>query len=940
MTPKTLEEAKDSKESQKSQNSKSFIEVQFPVSKISKESYKERKAGSGQTLTSFGKWWGRKPLILVRAAILGMLMPASEDPAKDRDIFLKLLTMDEEGLLLRKKSRTKPDTPTFKKLSYDEKLKYCKRPEELEDLTDLNWKSINDHLGTTATSLQELIEELGIKKFGHRPVVGDCFCGGGSIPFEAARIGCDVVATDLNPVACLLTWASINISGSSKEEIEELKNFQEKIYNLADQQIQEWGIETNEQGWRANAYLYCNETKCPECEYMVPLAPSWLIGENSKTIAKLKVNHGNKDFDIEIESGVGKDELNQAKTGTISNSSVNCPQCKTATPILSIRKDRKKTDGDIQYGLRRWKPEDIIPNSEDIFQERLYCIRYEDQLGKRVYTKPTREDLRREDLVLEILAENFSNWQSQGYIPSSEIIEGVETTRLVRERGWTHWHHLFNARQLVINSLLLQLIIENSAKKSDSVIGLLGLHKVCDNHVRLCTWHQKLAKIERLFSNQAFNTMFNYGSRAFGYLKSLWEVEVKYSFHKNSAKIFPKHASDIEEKSDFWITDPPYADAVNYHELSEFFLAWDKTFLPKIFPEWYADSKRALAVKGTGSDFNHSMIEVYRNLANHMPDNGMQMVMFTHQDTSVWADLTLILWSAGLRVTAAWNIATETESGGLKDGNYVKGTVLMILRKQDSKQTAFIEDISPQIEEEVKAQIDSMRDIDDKDDPDFSDPDYLLAAYAASLKVLTSYKSIEDVNIEYELSRSKNIKKKEISKLEKIIKNAVKVAYDYLIPVGFEANIWRSLSPEERFYIKGIEFEKNNIHQLGAYQELARGYGVQDYKFLLASTKANQVRLKTPSEFAGKQLNGTDAFSNSLLRNILMSIYVSSKQDDTEAGRNWLKTELADYWQKRNAIIEILRFMATLQHISSREHWDKDLKQIEILLELVKNDGV
>ena len=357
MSPKTLEEAKDSTNFQKSQNNKSFIEVQFPVSKISKESYKERKAGSGQTLTSFGKWWGRKPLILVRAAILGMLMPASEDPAKDRDIFLKLLTMDEEGLLLRKKSRTKPDAPSFKKLSYDEKLKYCKRPEELEDLADLDWKSINNHLGTTATSLQEIIEELGVKKFGHRPVVGDCFCGGGSIPFEAARIGCDVVATDLNPVACLLTWASINISGSSKEEIEELKNFQEKIYNLADQQIQEWGIETNEQGWRANAYLYCNETKCPECGYMVPLAPSWLIGENSKTIAKLKINHENKNFDIEIESGVSKDELKQAADdATLKNYSLNCPNCKVITPIPAIRRDR---DDGIKREYRYNTPNDL-----------------------------------------------------------------------------------------------------------------------------------------------------------------------------------------------------------------------------------------------------------------------------------------------------------------------------------------------------------------------------------------------------------------------------------------------------------------------------------------------------------------------------------------------------------------------------------------------------
>jgi len=82
--------------------SKSFIEVQFPVSRISKESYKERKANLGQTLTGLGKWWGRKPLVMVRAALLGVLMPVSDDYTKDREIFLKIMTMDNEGLWLRK----------------------------------------------------------------------------------------------------------------------------------------------------------------------------------------------------------------------------------------------------------------------------------------------------------------------------------------------------------------------------------------------------------------------------------------------------------------------------------------------------------------------------------------------------------------------------------------------------------------------------------------------------------------------------------------------------------------------------------------------------------------------------------------------------------------------------------------------------------------------
>src|SRR5512137_1591383 len=84
-----------------------FIETQFPVAKVSVESYRERTAKQSQTLTGLGKWWGRKPLILVRAALLGLLMPASNNPEKDREIFLKLLTMDSEGLW-RRKSKTIP----------------------------------------------------------------------------------------------------------------------------------------------------------------------------------------------------------------------------------------------------------------------------------------------------------------------------------------------------------------------------------------------------------------------------------------------------------------------------------------------------------------------------------------------------------------------------------------------------------------------------------------------------------------------------------------------------------------------------------------------------------------------------------------------------------------------------------------------------------------
>ena len=127
-------------------------------------------------------------------------------------------------------------------------------------------------------------------------------------------------------------------------------------------------------------------------------------------------------------------------------------------------------------------------------------------------------------------------------------------------------------------------------------------------------------------------------------------------------------ARDIHETCDVWITDPPYADAVNYHELGDFFLAWYDKQLVKAFPEWIADARAELAVRGDGEDFRRSMVEIYRNLAHHMPDNGLQMVMFTHQDPAVWADLGMILWAAGLKATAAWTISTETEAAGIKEG--------------------------------------------------------------------------------------------------------------------------------------------------------------------------------------------------------------------------------------------------------------------------------
>jgi putative DNA methylase len=249
--------------------------------------------------------------------------------------------------------------------------------------------------------------------------------------------------------------------------------------------------------------------------------------------------------------------------------------------------------------------------------------------------------------------------------------------------------------------------------------------------------------------------------------------------------------------------------------LSEFFLAWVEQAIGQVFPDWYTDSKRALAITGSDESFRKNMVDCYRNLAAHMPDHGLQVVMFTHQDASVWADLALILWASGLRVTAAWTIGTETESA-LKEGNYVQGTVLLVLRKQTGGETAFLDEIYPEVEHEVEAQLEAMLALEDQEDPNFGDTVYQLAAYAAALRVLTRYKTIEDLDVTYELSKPR--KKGETSPIEQVIGNAVKVACDFLLPRGFDAFVWKTLTPDERFYLKGLDLESHGEHRAGAYQ--------------------------------------------------------------------------------------------------------------------------
>jgi hypothetical protein len=376
----------------------------------------------------------------------------------------------------------------------------------------------------------------------------------------------------------------------------------------------------------------------------------------------------------------------------------------------------------------------------------------------------------------------------------------------------------------------------------------------------------------------------------------------------------------VDWASDLWITDPPYADAINYHEITEFFIAWLRKNPPEPFRDWIWDSRRALAIKGRDEGFRKGMVEAYRALAEHMPDNGLQIVMFTHQDAGVWADMAEIMWGAGLRVTAAWYVATETTSE-LKKGGYVQGTVLLVLRKRLGCDSAYKDELMQELKAEVARQIDTMTGLNQRLKGSgrienlFEDADLQMAGYAAALRVLTGYTRIDGIDMTAEALRPR--KKGEKGVVGEIIDFAVQVANEHLVPEGLTPAVWERLTGPERFYLKMLDIETVGLRKLDSYQNFAKAFRVADYGALMGAMKPNAARLKTAAEFKKAGFEG--AFGQSPLRALLYALWELQRDLDIDEVMGHLRDQVPGYWTRREDLMALARAIATKRETTAPE---------------------
>ena len=751
--------------------------------------------------------------------------------------------------------------------------------------------------------------------------------------------------------------------GGSEENQADLKDAQQKLADDVQDEIDRLEIEGREDGWRPKTFLYCMETRCPESGWRVPMLRSLIVSKDCGAIAELAPDPKHKRYDIKIHNGVDEEALRHAeRAGTVRKEpghtgpalvhTVDGKQYKSR--VSTLRGDVRREDGTTQNDIRRWGKTDIAPRAHDVLAERLYCIlwtRRKENAPRDEYDfrKVSEADIRREARVHEHVERHLKEWQQKGWVPDLRIEAGGAPKHsgrdLIQNRGWTHWHHVFNPRQLLLGALI--------NARSDAKLKF-GLTRALDRNAKLSGWSNKIkgggGNVENVFADQNLALLDNYGCRSAEHALRLVRDEFKQVPIPEDVEtsVTCRPANKFEGDADLFITDPPYGDAVDYSTILDFFIAWLRKKPPAEFADWTWDGRRALAIRGEHQGFRRNMVAAYKRMTERMAPNGLQIIMFTHQGGKIWGEMTNILWAAGLQVTAAWYVRTERDSTR-KHGTFVKGTVLLVCRKRSGDLKTTRGDLAWEIKDEVKEQVRTLTGLNqsakgrNRDENLFEDADLQMAGYAAAIRTLTRYRRIDGKDMQEEAIRPR--KKDEKTAVDELIEFAAEAANRCLVPRDIGKRVWDKLTRAERFYLKMLELEARGASKLDDYQNFQKAFRVSDHSRMMGDNRANRARLKGAIEFGNREMSENSQLHGSVLRAVLYAIMEIAKDIEVLNVLKHMSEHITDYYadkDKRQRAIAISDYLAKHLGAITRLHPEREAAREEaqgarVLAEAMRN---
>lgn len=559
---------------------KKLIEVALPLEAINKESAREKSIRHGHPST-LHLWWSRKPLATCRAVLFASLV---DDPS------------------------ARPEEFPTEEAQETERQRLFRLIEQL-----VKWENSNDEK-LLAAARKEIQKSTG----GNPPPVYDPFCGGGSIPLEAQRLGLEAHGSDLNPVAVMITKALIEIppkfagqppvNPAARKQFgrdagwqgatglaEDIRYYGQWMRDEAEKRIGRYYPKValpREQGGGEStviAWLYCRTVKCPNpaCGCEMPLASKfWLSKKKGKeSWAEPIVDKEKKTVRFEVRTGKGK-----PPEGTVNRRGAKCVCCGTAVPFDHVRNEGKS----------------------ERMGSRLIAIVAEGTRG-RVYLDAAEQHIK-------VAEQAQPEWKPDAALPHNP--RDFKTPNY----GMTTFCDLFTSRQLIALTTFSDLVGEareqvlHDAKAAgmkddaarlndggtgavayaDAVATYLGfaVDKVADRNSSLASWASNREHARNTFGRQAIamawdfaesNIFSDSSGNFYGGIQSieklLWGIEATSEGHslQNDA------VTGLEVAQQYLVSsDPPYYDNIGYADLSDFFYVWLRRSIGSLYPDIFS----------------------------------------------------------------------------------------------------------------------------------------------------------------------------------------------------------------------------------------------------------------------------------------------------------------------------------------------------------------
>lgn len=559
----------------------------------------------------------------------------------------------------------------------------------------------------------------------------DPTAGGGAIPFEAMRIGCSVIANDLNPVASAIEIATL------KYPAEYGLSLVESLSNYANQMIEsvrdKCGVYyKNPQDSQNDGYLYCRYVTCPSCGERAPLLNAYALQKKKDGWMVIPEKEGQpgsrkvRFVPVRLRNGKGPNG-EDPESGTVSKGTGRCIFCGQAIESEEIKRQAR---GESPHGT--WTDE-------------LYCVvgvREQPKLDKKgniqtyasgpdkgkiktekvtFFREPTQEDLYALEKAKEALDANWDRWDAMSLIPTERIPEGHKTLEL-HNVGIHRWCDMFTPRQLLglltaeetLLNMVPDIMAAEGEERGKAIVHYLQymIDKCVDYNSRQTRWIAQRGIVSGTFGRHDFSLKWTFGEQIFtGPFSGLsWGMSQVIDSYKEICGLIGKRSNanirilngsaanlELEDESvDIICVDPPYYNNVQYAELSDYFYVWQKRIFKELYPDIFSrrltnknDEAVANPVRDGGAKqaniaYERFMSDIFAECKRVLKDEGIMTMMFTHKTQAAWETLTRALIENGWIITSTFPVESEFSEGlNQKDLAAAASSIFIACRKRD-----------------------------------------------------------------------------------------------------------------------------------------------------------------------------------------------------------------------------------------------------------------